>query len=390
MHCQIKFNHMSKIQLLFFLLPLFCTAQQKEIWVDKSFEKWPQIALINTVEFNNGDRYIDPSFDYAGTGFLIDTGKDTLAATAKHVLWIARNKKSKTVQINDELKKWIMISKLNRIDSVVVDKLINEDSSEILQGPKSTITERDWIIFSIKDVSPNIHLLKPRYTTLVPGERVYMIACAYADSTSVAYEGMLIRKEGMDLLIEFHSNKNLAGSSGSPVIDANGHLIGILSSSTKDNVTGKNINVAVSTEYLYKVIHKKDNLNQPKKDFGELILKTVLEKGTKKAIAQYRTLKNNPENFYIYNLRSSNKNGLREVGKKLIEQNKIKEAIKILKFNTKSNPFFYINFNLLAKAYLMDGDKRKAIKTYRLSTKKYDNEKNNEAFKEIARLIEEN
>ena len=92
----------SKFFAAFFILPLFTVAQQKESWVDLPKEQWPVIALTNHVQYKNGDRYLAPSFTYAGTGFLIDTGKDTLAATAKHVLWIAKNKKSTGTQINGE------------------------------------------------------------------------------------------------------------------------------------------------------------------------------------------------------------------------------------------------------------------------------------------------
>ena len=308
---------MRELQLLFFLLPLIGLAQNREYWIDRPIGEWPQIALVNHVQYKNGDQYIDPSFTYAGTGFLIDTGKDTLAATAKHVLWIAKNTSSETVQINKELERWVMTPKTNTRDSVVVDRLMNEDGNEILEGPRSTITERDWIVFTVKAASANLHPLKPRYTALEPDEKVYIPTCAYADSACSVYQGKLLRKEGMDLLIELNINKNLGGSSGSPVIDANGHLIGILSSGTQDQVTGKNVKVAVSTEYLYRVLYKKAGYNTPKEDYGELILKTVLEQGLEKAIKQFVDLKNDPQNYYRYNLRSSNKNGLRETGKKI-------------------------------------------------------------------------
>ena len=120
---------MPKILVIFWLLPLVCFSQKKEKWMEYPKEQWPQVALINHVQFKNGDQYIHPSFKYAATGFLIDNGKDTLAATAKHVLWIAKNKKSKTVQINAEIDRWIMAPKGNAIDSVVIDKLLNEDST---------------------------------------------------------------------------------------------------------------------------------------------------------------------------------------------------------------------------------------------------------------------
>lgn len=378
---------MAKFLLIFSLLPLVCFSQKKEKWIDYPREQWPQVALTNHVQFKNGDRYVHPSFEYAATGFLIDNGKDTMAATAKHVLWIAKNAKSKTVQVNTELKQWVMKPKGNATDSVVINRLLNEDSTEILEGRGSMILERDWIVFSIKNASPGIYPLKPRYTPVLPGEKVYMLSCAYKDSVCKTYEGRVLKKLGMDIVIGFDMKEPLPGSSGSPIVDANGYLIGIQSSFSSDDKAVKPVSVAVSTEYLYKVLNKKDRLNNPKKDYGELILKTVLNKGTKEAIQLYARLTSDPQNYYIYNLRSADRNGLRETGEKLIGLNRFKEAVEILNLNVKVNGSFYVDYNLLAKAYLLAGDKKEAIKNYRISTTKYEDKENNEAFGELEKLI---
>ncbi|HET9429629.1 MAG TPA: trypsin-like peptidase domain-containing protein [Chitinophagaceae bacterium] len=377
---------MSQILVPFFLAPAISISQTKEKWIDYPKDQWPIIALTNNVQFKNGDRYIDPSFKYAGTGFLIDNGKDTLAATAKHILWVAKNKKTKTVQVNTELSHWIMKSKGNNRDSAILDVLLNEDSTEILEGESSTITERDWIVFSVKTISSNIQPLKPRYTQINPGEKVYIPGCAYADSTCRVYGGVVLRKEGMDILIEHNMKEAFGGSSGSPVIDSNGYLIGIISSSTLDNKTGKDVLVAISTEYLYNLLNNKKGLNTPKIDYGKLILKTTLEKGTRQAISQFNRLSSDPANYYIYNIRSSNRNGLRETGEKLLELNRIRQAIKILKFNVKINSGYFVNYNLLAKAYLLAGNKNEAIKNYQESIKHFDSREENQAFKELERL----
>ncbi len=190
------------LSLLLYLCPLTISAQVKEPWIDKPVSDWPQIALTNQVLYKNGDRYIDPSFKYAGTGFLIDNGRDILAATAKHILWIAKNKKVNSTEINADLNQWIMAPKGNTSDSAIIGSLLNEDSSERLEGNASTILERDWLVFNVKKSSTRLYPLKPRYTPVQPGEKVYILSCPYQDSVGTVYNGKVYRKLGMDILIQ--------------------------------------------------------------------------------------------------------------------------------------------------------------------------------------------
>jgi tetratricopeptide (TPR) repeat protein len=381
-------NHSNCALLFSILLSLPLTGQIKEAWIDLPINQWPKIALINTVEYKNGDHYIAPSFSYAGTGFLIDNGRDTLAATAKHILWIAKNKQSKAVEINADLKEWAMRPKGNTSETVIMERLLNEDSNETLEGPTSSILERDWIVFAVKKPSASLYPLKPRYSELIPGEKVFILSCAYDDSTAKVHEGTILRKLGMDILIERNMQEHKGGSSGSPVIDANGFLIGIVSSSSTDNKSGKGVTVAVSTEYLANVLSKKKDLNAPKSDYGTLLLKTVEEKKAKDAISQYLHLIQDPQSFYTYNLRSANQNGLREVGVKLMEKKRYQDAVEILQFNIKENSGYYLNFNLLAEAQVLLGDKKGAIQSYQISTQKFPNPEQNGAFKALGTLLE--
>lgn len=368
------------------ILPLSCFPQSAENWITLPREQWPTIALINHVFFENGDRYVHPSFDYAGTAFLIDNGDETLGVTAKHVLWIARNKKTNKVQINSDLGRWIMKPKGNSLDSVVVDKLLNEDSTEALEGAASTILERDWLIFSIKSKSPKIHPLKPRYTPVKPGETVYIIGNPYGDSTVQVLESKILNKLGMDILIEQLPDKPMSGVSGSPIIDSNGFVIGIFSSTSTDAITGKGVYVATSTEYLRDVLDRKPDVNNSKKNYGELIYETVLKKGTRAAIKQYIKLTKDLQNYYTYDLRSANRNGLREAGEKLLDLKRYKDAVDILAFNVSVNSEYFHNYNLLAKAWLLAGNKEQAIKNYKISTTKLNDSNENEAFKELENL----
>lgn len=375
-----------KTNLLFQMLMCFSLAgygQQKESWVDKPISEWPKIALINEVQFKNGDRYVHPSFKYAGTGFLIDNGKDTLAATGKHILWIAKNKQSKATEVNAALKEWVMRPKGDTQDSAVIGKLLNEDPNEVLEAKGSTIQDRDWIVFTVKKSSSNLYPLKPRYTQVKPGEKVYILSCAYDDSLCTVHEGKVYQKYGMDILIERDMKTHKGGCSGSPVIDANGYLIGIITGSAGSKVG--NVSVAISNEYLKDVLDNKPGLNEPKKDYGELVYNTVIKDGVGAATKLYQNLVKDPKNYYVYNLRSPNRNGLRETAEKLLAEGRNEDAVAILKFNIKVNLHFYENYNLLGKAELAVGNNAGAIAAYQQSVKSNDS-KDNEAHAALEKL----
>ena len=374
---------LNKLWLLVIIFAVNSFAQKKEPWIAKPISEWPQIALINEVQYKNGDSYIDPSFSYAGTGFLINIGTDTLAATAKHILWVARNKKINAVAINDDINEWIMSAKDEPGKAAIINKLINEDTTEVLEGAASSILERDAIFFSVKTISPAIFPLKPRFSPLGQGEKVFIISNAYADSGQTVREGRVLKTLGYDILIGYESADNLNGASGSPIIDANGKLIGNFSSLT--TYGNKKAIVAISTQYLQQVLNKGKDINLPKKDYGEIILKTVLNQGITKAIEQYRELTKEPRNFYLYNLRSANRNGLREASEKLIEMGRVNDAVALLRLNLEIQPGYYHNYNLLARAYLLEGKTKKAIRLLKKSAKKYKGS-DNEAFAELEKL----
>ncbi|WP_276482430.1 trypsin-like peptidase domain-containing protein [Paraflavitalea pollutisoli] len=365
-------------------LPGALTAQLRESWITLPKDKWPVIALTNHFQFTSGTTYVAPSFPYAATGFLIDTGTDTLAATAKHVLWIAKEKSGNRVTV-PQLQQWVMKPKNNHADSARIGRLINEDTTEILEGKNSTILERDWLVFSVSASSPALYPLKPRYTPVLAGEKVFVLSNAYNDSVSTIHEGIVVAKQGLDLLIQRDMATHKGGCSGSPVIDANGYLIGVISSASVYGTTGTGVSVAISTEYLRDVLDKKEGLNRPRKDYGELILATVLQHGARAAIRQYHSLIKDPGNYYIYNLRSANRNGLRETGEKLLEMKRYKDAVAILAVNVQENQGYYVNYNLLAKAYLLTGNKQSAVKAYEESARRF-NGTENEAFEALKQL----
>ena len=193
-------------------------------WMAKPQNQWPQITMINRIE------YTDKYHPVGGCGFLIDTGDEILAATAKHVLMYFKSESMTSVSFDNTLVKWIMFPKDNPDDVVILDKLLNENKREPLDNIPS---DKDWLLFTIKDRSPDIQPLRFRTEPLQEGETVYIIGWRYSDRNcpQVVYEGNFVRAEEGSFLITTKdlADNTMPGLSGSPVIDSNGYLIGLMS-----------------------------------------------------------------------------------------------------------------------------------------------------------------
>ncbi len=201
-------------------------ASERLDWSQRPPQDWPQITMINEIE------YVDQHHPVAGCAFLLDTGTDTLAVTAKHILTYFKSQAMKSVSFEGTLKNWRMYPKDNPEDMVLVDTLVNTAANESI---KRVPCAADWLLFSTRSRSANIQPLCPRMTPLIAGEEVYIVGWRYSDKDcpQVIYRGAYVRSEGDSHLIsteELKHNK-IPGLSGSPVVDSEGLVIGLMSQS---------------------------------------------------------------------------------------------------------------------------------------------------------------
>jgi hypothetical protein len=192
-------------------------------WIHKPYDEWPRIALMNQIE------YTDKKHPVAACGFLVDTGDEILAATAKHVLIYFKSETMESVSFRGTLKAWRMSPKDSPGDEVLVEQLINENPKERL---KRIPTAKDWLLFTIKQRSEVIQPLKLRRTPLTPGEKVYVVGWRYTDEgPQHIREGEVVRSEKGSVLVSIESlaDNTMPGLSGAPVIDARGYVIGLMS-----------------------------------------------------------------------------------------------------------------------------------------------------------------
>lgn len=382
---------MKKINLIFFFVPLFGFGQVKEPWVQKPKEQWPQIALVNDVTYKNGNKYEDPTITYAASGFLLDTGKDTFAITAKHVIWVARNKASDKVYINDHLKTWKMYPKHNPKDSVIIDRLINEDPNEkLFNGPENGVLQRDWLVFTTKYVSPNIQPVKLRDKPVKVGDKVYLTGNPYRFDKTLTADGYISKKSGNTLYIKFNDptirTAFLGGASGSPILDENGQLVGIFSNSQLDVKTGERIVYINSTAYLKKVLAGVKPLNVDKKQISTYVDSLIQKVGTKKAMNQFEKYVKTEKAQDDYELTYIKYNKLIALGEKLTSDGNTKDAVLYFESLLRTYPENHLMIIALSKAYNANQQKQKAIDLLEFNKDKVDPDVKGEVVKVLKSL----
>jgi tetratricopeptide (TPR) repeat protein len=209
----------------------------------------PQITLANSIE------YSDTSFtDLPGNGFLIDVGDEILAVTCKHVFWENRQKEMKTISFDGKLKTWRMVVINDPSQYVVLGELINENSNELISERN---TDRDYLVFKIKENHSKITPLKLSTRAVQAGDTIYKVGWSFKTKISVAEPrtATAYKYLGSSLLITNLVQENGAGLSGSPVINQNNELVGIISSWRFDSSTGSWFEAPCSTDYLWEVLY---------------------------------------------------------------------------------------------------------------------------------------
>ena len=217
----------------------------------------PNITLVNAIQ------YSDVSFtDLPGNGFLIDIGDEILAVTCKHVFWENKPKSMKTISFNGLLKEWRMYVKNDPSQYIILGDLINEDSTEMI-GERNT--DYDYLVFKIKENHSKIKPLKLAATRASAGDTLYKVGWSFQTKNGpVQMRSLtLYANSGSSLLVDNTIQENSAGMSGSPVINANGELVGIVSSWKYDAGAARWFEAPCATDYLWKVIYsywcKKNN-----------------------------------------------------------------------------------------------------------------------------------
>ncbi|MBR8537424.1 trypsin-like peptidase domain-containing protein [Carboxylicivirga sediminis] len=199
----------------------------KEPWIDKPVASWPDFALTNQISFT------DTSYSDIANSFLINTGYDTIGVSCKHLFMVFENQLGlSSIDLGTKFNNWTMYPKNHKEKTVTVKQLINKDPNEQI-GQFNTLKTRDWIIFELEDNSNQLYPLKIRYSPVKSNETVYAVGWGLKqkdNSKPALIKLQCVKNLGDYFYIKpFKTDTHPAGRSGSPVIDKNGYLVGIVS-----------------------------------------------------------------------------------------------------------------------------------------------------------------
>lgn len=197
-----------------------------EPWTDRPVEEWPDLVLTNTIEFR------DTTLRGLANAFLVDTGRDTVGVTAKHLfLVLARTFGLEAIDPGDALVQWRFPSSRDPTRVVAARRLVNRNPEEPI-GDFSSLKDRDWLVFELERPIPDVHPLKLRLRPIGADETVYAVgrsAERREEPDPSVTPLRRFRAVGGYYYVRARPDADPAGTSGSPVIDANGHLVGIVS-----------------------------------------------------------------------------------------------------------------------------------------------------------------
>lgn len=186
-----------------------------------------QVSGINQITFH--DAQYNKAF--AGNGFLIKHQDTVYAVTVKHTLFEARTPDMESVSIDGHISSWQIHPNQSPKQAVVLGRLLNRADDEKLD---MAIMQKDWLVFEVKQNTSNLAVLTLRNTPLKSGELLSAYGCSYANAKSCSqdvYRGQFIARESSNLRISMDNLElaQLRGLSGSPVLDENNQVVGIVS-----------------------------------------------------------------------------------------------------------------------------------------------------------------
>lgn len=197
-----------------------------EPWVDRPVAEWPDFALTNDIVFT------DTTYTGVANAFLVDTGADTVAVTVKHMFMALERWRDDVTGIDPGPAFVTWRFRSSREPSRAVEgRLLNRDPEEPI-GDFAGLKDRDWLVFAIDSVPDGVYPLKVRWTPAERGASIRAVGRSLRrrdDRDPVPTPLGVYQSVGTYYYVQPRRATDPQHTSGSPVIDEAGHLVGIVS-----------------------------------------------------------------------------------------------------------------------------------------------------------------
>jgi hypothetical protein len=195
-----------------------------ESWAGKPVAEWPQLVLTHDSEFRGHSGLKGAS------AFLIELPDERIiAATAKHLLGAdgGVSPKLHVNEIDGAIVTWNLHPRSKPDGTVAVKGLFGPT------GAHGALD--DWLLLQIDPAESNLPAspLKLRHAPLQKGEPVYIVGVRYdnGENTQEVFPGKVTNPDYGIIEGTLDKPVNLEGFSGAPVLDANGHVVAVLTGS---------------------------------------------------------------------------------------------------------------------------------------------------------------
>lgn len=198
--------------------------QKPLAWSKKPVNEWPQLVLTNEARFRGHS-----PLSGASSFLMLMSDNDVVLVTARHLIGADGGVKPdvKLADFDAVLTGWEAFPRTKPKARIAMSSLA---------FPPEAGMRHDWLLLRLKEPRGDLPAtpLRPRIKRAEVGDVAFLIGVPYSDVKSAqnVYKGKVTTRPSRNYFeLEFEPAVKLAGFSGAPVVDKDGYLLGMMTTS---------------------------------------------------------------------------------------------------------------------------------------------------------------